>query len=321
MGNSKDNNFGYLGQQLPTINAASTSGVFNNSDIQYLKSRNEYPGVISVEYLVIAGGAGGHMGGGGAGGYRTNFGAETSGGGNLGGEADFFVDKGTSYTVTVGAGGTAENNGNDSVFSTISSVAGGTGGNANANGQAGGSGGGAGAGAFGTPTGGAGTANQGFAGGNIGNTSHPHSSAGGGGAGEVGENNPGTTTAGDGGNGLASSITGSSVTRAGGGGGAIYYNGSSPGTGGSGGGGNGLNNAFHGGGTAGSGSTNTGSGGGGGSSGAGNAGAGGSGIVVLKYPDTFTLTIGGGLTSSTSTSGGFKITSFTAGTDTISWGS
>jgi hypothetical protein len=29
------------------------------------------------------------------------------------------------------------------------------------------------------------------------------------------------------------------------------------------------------------------------------------------------LTIGGGLTSSTTTSGGFKITSFTAGTDTV----
>jgi hypothetical protein len=31
------------------------------------------------------------------------------------------------------------------------------------------------------------------------------------------------------------------------------------------------------------------------------------------------LTIGGGLTSSTSTSGGFKVTSFTAGTDTVSF--
>jgi hypothetical protein len=47
--------------------------------------------------------------------------------------------------------------------------------------------------------------------------------------------------------------------------------------------------------------------------------AGGSGIVILKYPDTFTLTIGGGLTSSTSTAGGFKVTTFTAGTDTISF--
>jgi hypothetical protein len=50
-----------------------------------------------------------------------------------------------------------------------------------------------------------------------------------------------------------------------------------------------------------------------------NGGNGGSGIVILKYPDTITLTIGGGLTSSTSTAGGFKITSFTAGTDVISF--
>jgi hypothetical protein len=32
------------------------------------------------------------------------------------------------------------------------------------------------------------------------------------------------------------------------------------------------------------------------------------------------LTVGGGLTSSTSTSGDFKITSFTAGTDTVTVG-
>jgi hypothetical protein len=39
----------------------------------------------------------------------------------------------------------------------------------------------------------------------------------------------------------------------------------------------------------------------------------------LRYPDSVTLTIGVGLTSSTTTSGGFKITSFTAGTDTVSF--
>jgi hypothetical protein len=64
---------------------------------------------------------------------------------------------------------------------------------------------------------------------------------------------------------------------------------------------------------------NTGGGGGGAGYGA-TAGTGGSGIVVLKYPDSVTLTIGGGLTSSTTTSGGFKITSFTAGTDTVTVG-
>jgi hypothetical protein len=39
--------------------------------------------------------------------------------------------------------------------------------------------------------------------------------------------------------------------------------------------------------------------------------------VVVKYPDTITLTIGAGLTSSTTTAGGFKTTTFTAGTDTV----
>jgi hypothetical protein len=48
-------------------------------------------------------------------------------------------------------------------------------------------------------------------------------------------------------------------------------------------------------------------------------GAGGSGLVILKYPSSITLSIGGGLTSSTSTSGDFKTTIFTAGTDSVSF--
>jgi hypothetical protein len=48
-------------------------------------------------------------------------------------------------------------------------------------------------------------------------------------------------------------------------------------------------------------------------------GSGGSGVVIIKYPDSYSLTIGGGLTSSTATAGGFKVTTFTAGTDTISF--
>jgi hypothetical protein len=54
-----------------------------------------------------------------------------------------------------------------------------------------------------------------------------------------------------------------------------------------------------------------------GTSGTGTVGGGGSGIVVLKYPSSITLTIGAGLTSSTTTSGNFKITSFTAGADFV----
>jgi hypothetical protein len=50
------------------------------------------------------------------------------------------------------------------------------------------------------------------------------------------------------------------------------------------------------------------------------AGAGGSGIVVLKYPDVYTISNpGGGLTYSTSTAGGYTVATFTAGTGNVSW--
>jgi hypothetical protein len=72
------------------------------------------------------------------------------------------------------------------------------------------------------------------------------------------------------------------------------------------------------------GTVNRGGGGGGGSTngaGSGNVGAaGGSGIVILKYPDTYTITIGAGLTGSTAApSGGFVVTTITAGTGNVSW--
>jgi hypothetical protein len=72
------------------------------------------------------------------------------------------------------------------------------------------------------------------------------------------------------------------------------------------------------------GATNTGGGGGGGAAGSpgppfSNGANGGSGVVILKYPDTRTISVGAGLTSSTTSSSGFKVTVFTAGTDTISF--
>ena len=45
---------------------------------------------------------------------------------------------------------------------------------------------------------------------------------------------------------------------------------------------------------------------------------GGSGIVIIKYPDTYTLTIGSGLVESTATVTGYKVTTFESGTDSIS---
>jgi hypothetical protein len=49
-------------------------------------------------------------------------------------------------------------------------------------------------------------------------------------------------------------------------------------------------------------------------------GNGGSGIVILKYPDTFTITLGAGLTGTESSpSGGYKVATITAGTGNVSW--
>jgi hypothetical protein len=43
-------------------------------------------------------------------------------------------------------------------------------------------------------------------------------------------------------------------------------------------------------------------------------------VVILKYPDNLTITIGAGLTGSTAApSGGFKVTTITAGTGNVSW--
>jgi len=72
-------------------------------------------------------------------------------------------------------------------------------------------------------------------------------------------------------------------------------------------------------GTATSGTANTGGGGGGGGYPGTQGGAGGSGIVVLKYLSTKSLIVGVGLTYTTVTTGNYKITKFTAGSDTITF--
>jgi hypothetical protein len=232
---------------------------------------------ILVEYLVIAGGAGGSSngGGGGAGGYLTS--------------TNYSLNSSTQYTITVGAGGAARimpgdyqlpgADGSNSVFDTITTIGGGGGASNADNARQGGSGGGAGATPSGTNNGGAGTSAQGFAGGNTTSSGHPYLGAGGGGASEVGGNQS-SSLPGNGGDGLASSITGTSVTRAGGGGGCggtgLGYTGPG-GTGGLGGGGNG--GAYN---TNGTNATvNTGSGGGA-SGDATDSGQGGSGVVILR---------------------------------------
>ena len=271
------------------------------------------PPTVTVDFLVIAGGGGGGddngsgwAGGGGAGGYRNSYNNETSGG-NSASETALSVPTSTNVTVTVGDGGANSAQGANSVFYTITSIGGGAGGEpVGSTGGTGGSGGGAGTNGTGVPSRGLATANQGFDGsGNDGSWS-----GGGGGAGQAGGVNP---PAGQGvlvikgGDGLSSTITGTSVTRAGGGGGAQS---GFAGAGGAGGGGTGGTPPT-------AGAVNTGSAGGGRRTG-GIGGAGGSGIVILRYPSSNTITVGAGLTASTSTIGGDKVTIFTAGTGSIS---
>ena len=218
---------------------------------------------VSASYLVVAGGGGGgspgvRTGGGGAGGYRT-------------GSLSLNITQ--SYTVTVGAGGSAGAAGSNSVFSTITSTGGGNGGTFNnVAGATGGSGGGGGGGSTGA-AGGAGTSGQGSAGGTGSTSANSGAGGGGGGASAVGGNASGDT-GGTGGAGTASSISGSSVTYAGGGGGGAV---TTAGSGGAGGGGAGSTS-----GTATAGTANL--GGGGGGTGTGTNAAGGSGIVIISYP-------------------------------------
>jgi len=312
----------------------STQGWVSSSGVNY-GSQSLDAISITVNYLVIAGGGGGGAngaGGGGAGGYRNSVSGESSGGG-ASNESSLTLTTGTNYTVTVGAGGASSTSssakgasGSNSVFSTITSTGGGGGGSINVRtGDNGGSGGGA-SGETNGNAGGSGTANQGYAGGTSYFSFPNYMSSGGGGASAVGSNGSGSV-AGKGGNGLASSITGSSVTRGGGGGGGAFVNANNSssytvgavgtGGGGSGGGtdGNQANVILNTSGTA-----NTGGGGGGQHrfDASGTYGSGGSGVVIIKYLDSFTVSnTGGGLTFSTSSAGGFKITTFTAGTGNI----
>ena len=61
--------------------------------------------------------------------------------------------------------------------------------------------------------------------------------------------------------------------------------------------------------------------GGGGQGHAGSYGgtSGNSGVVILRYPNSYTITVGAGLTSSTTTDGTDSVTTFTAGTGSVSW--
>jgi hypothetical protein len=68
-----------------------------------------------------------------------------------------------------------------------------------------------------------------------------------------------------------------------------------------------------------SGAANSGSGGDGTDATASTGGNGGSGVVILRYSTTKTITVGAGLTGTTSTIGSSKVTVITAGTGNVSW--
>ena len=247
----------------------------------------------TVDYLVIAGGGGGGKsgypnregGGAGAGGYRESSGTASGSYSRspLGACVSALPVTAQGYPITVGGGGAGSTgpaagvNGNPSVFSTITSTAGG-GGTTRIppggydNGKPGGSGGGAGS----QNTGGFGTGNtppvsppQGNPGGEAERSGGNENGAGGGGATGTGGGSPPSGN-GSGGAGATSSINSTPTTRASGGSGAGQSGSgaATPGGGGAGDGSNGLGNT----------------GGGGGANGpGGSGGTGGSGIVIIRY--------------------------------------
>ena len=262
----------------------------------------------SVDYLVVAGGAGGGTGagatdgggGGGAGGFREGYNPGSYTASPLATTA--LPVTATAFPITVGGGGAGSgpwagsckgSNGSNSIFSTIISAGGGGGGSATGpvapsrTGADGGSGGGGAGGSACGPAidGGAGNTppvspSQGNSGGPGGAGNSPDRTAGGGGGATAAGVTATPSLSGDGGAGATTSITGSPVVYAGGGGASGGVPGpGAGGAGGAGGGGAGSLTPSSNNGTAGT--TNT--GGGGGSSNNETGGAGGSGIVVIRY--------------------------------------
>lgn len=276
------------------FNITATDTELQDSTKTFSLTVNTLAPTYTATYLVLAGGGGGSP--------SSGYGCDQGGGGGAGGLLTnaLTLTRGATYTVSVGAGGpnainggnpAAPRNGNNSSLTgapitSVIAIGGGGGGFGCAPSgatydyaQPGGSGGGAGQGSKpGAGVGAPGTPGQGYAGGN----SSPDNEAGGGGGGAGGAGNPGgggspRQPGGPGGNGLALSISGSSVTYGGGGGGGAYqqFGGSAgPGGGGRGGGPGGVN--------AENGTANRGGGGGGRGVATGPGGSGGSGIVILS---------------------------------------
>lgn len=298
----------------PTQSETGNSGIFDISDIHYLKDEGEYIKVFDFqcEYLVVGGGghgpggfSGGYgAGGGGAGGLRNSYASENTGGGGAS-ESTKGIVLGQTYSITIAAGSTNIGSGDTGVtatpskFDTVKAIGGGNGNRFGSTSNIADSGYSSGAGQAGRNTSGTFTTylfnnpTQGFVGGPRSGTV---GGAGGGAAGAGGN-------AYSDGAALSSSITGSAVNYAKGGSGGratSFYNGTA-------------------------GTANTGNGGRAGAysqGGYGNTqgGAGGSGIVILRYSNTYTISVGAGLTTAgEQTDGSDKYITFTGGTDTVSW--
>ena len=333
----------YTTTQRDALTSAAGDMIYNTttSKIEYYDGSAWASGIaaIQVQYVIVGGGGGGASiygaqnlsgSGAGAGGYVSSVIGENSGGG-LSSQQVMYLAPSTNYPVSIGAGGTADSSGtkqesgyigNTSYFNNIVANGGGAAQSyvqKHAKGRQASGGSGAGRGAYInhagiTDEGGQGLAGQGFDGGATQQKSNGAANAAGGGGGASAAGGDGSSNnGGNGGAGVATSISGSSVTYAGGGGGGAY---GTQGTGGAGGGADGVKNANGNAGTA-----NTGGGAGGlyiTNTTQRYGGNGGSGIVILRYPNTYTISQSG-LTLSTATTGNDKVTTITAGTGTVSW--
>ena len=280
----------------------------------------------SVDYLIVGGGGGGSgIGGGGGGGGVLSSTSQGGGASGVTGTA-ISVLSSTNYSAVVGAGGAGKPYGSGEFFvagsSTFSSFTarGGSSGvgqiaTSDSTQYASGGGGNGGFGSAGL------TADPlyGYSGSSGGGSQSGYWGGGGGGAGAAGSAGS-TGYGGTGGVGRLNSITGSSIYYAPGGGG---YGGSSGAAGGNTGGGGGASGSYGITGSGSNGSANTGGGGGGGgTTGNGGYSTGGSGVIVLRYPNTKTITVGAGLTAShtdTDAGGGNRYTRLTAGSGNVSW--
>jgi hypothetical protein len=321
---------------LPDITTDTTySFIVNASD-----GLNTIPRTFSItstaqivaETLVVAGGGGGGSNG------NTTGGGGGGAGGYLYSTSTAFL-KGSSYSLSVGLGGTGRQQstsspssgnkgGSSSIsgsgFSSITAIGGG-GGVSNQSGgilsdSSGGSGGG---GNYVNPSG-TGTSGQGNNGGNSWSYvsgANELAFAGGGGGGSGGTPSNGTNSAaGNGGDGTSNSITGTALFYAAGGGGGAR-GGYTSGTGGSGiGGGGSVGSSLGGNATV----ANRGSGGGGGGGNGNNpqyiGGSGSDGVIIIAYPDTKpALVVGSGLTYDQPTRSGYRVYRFTSGSGTVTF--